>query len=35
MGDLISTEALNRQLLADKAGLPGGNTRRTAAALPF
>lgn len=35
MGALISTVALYRQLLADKAGLPGGNTRSTAATLPF
>ena len=32
---LILTEALYHQLLEDKAGLPGGNTRRTAATLPF
>ena len=35
MGALILTEALYHQLLEDKAGLPGGNTRRTAATLPF
>lgn len=35
MGALISTVALYLQLLADKAGLPDGNTRSTAATLPF
>lgn len=35
MGALISTAALYRQFLADKAGLPGGNTRSTAAIFTF